>query len=297
MSRRPRPTARCEDRGAEAPSTRRALPCAYSVATWSARARASSAGAIAASDATALPQCARRRQPSTMMMPRRASSTITCERDVHVERLQDRADVHLDRTFGQSKVAADQLVGLALRQQPHDVALPLREAQGTSAHGRRRPRAAAAAVARHVPPPASTVRSASSTPQASPVLAMKPARAGAERGADGRAVVRGRSTTIGSRGHRGATRPAGRAMRPGSAGRAAPARSPDARERGERLVAVVRRQTSIGRGALQGMCRSASCMSGSSSITSISDFALPRLAARHRDSRRILRGSRTSPNL
>ena len=138
--RRARPAARstnAQERRAEQHRTRRAMPAGIELRHL--------VGVRAGSAATARargrqPRCAATRagqlrasaRPTSM--PRLASSTIDLRARVHVERLQDRAHVDLHRALRQAKVAADHLVGLALREQQHHVALPFRESEHLDRH-------------------------------------------------------------------------------------------------------------------------------------------------------------------
>src|SRR4030095_13799714 len=102
---------------------------AYSVATWSARARASSSGAIAAR----LPIWSRLATSDECFhadsAPRERGDRLGAR--FHVEPLQNRADVHFDGALRQLEVAANELVGLALHEQRQDIRLARREAERT----------------------------------------------------------------------------------------------------------------------------------------------------------------------
>ena len=69
-----------------------------------------------------------------MPAPREFGHRLRARRDV--QRLQDRADVDLDGALGQAEVAADELVGLALREQPQHVGLARRQSQRGRADAR-----------------------------------------------------------------------------------------------------------------------------------------------------------------
>src|SRR5690242_1618277 len=124
----------------------------YSVATWSTCARSISAGGIAASGESANTFAASMRVGRQRVDDGAAARQLgdrLCA-GAHVERLEDRTDVHLHRTFRQPKVATDQLVGLALYEQPKNIGLPVREPERLpgEAPDRRRERRE---VRRHAP--------------------------------------------------------------------------------------------------------------------------------------------------
>src|SRR4029453_6023470 len=101
---------------------------AYSVATWSARARASSSGAIAARlriwSCLATGECFH--ADST---PRERGDRLGAR--FHVEPLQNRTDVYFEGRPRQLEIAADELVRFALHEQRQDIRLARREAERT----------------------------------------------------------------------------------------------------------------------------------------------------------------------
>ena len=217
---------------------------AKTLRTRSARARSISAGGtddsgdITASAKTALSAFCERvhRDGAAAQLDDRLRTRM------HVQCPENRADVHLDRSFGQAEIAADQLVRLSLREELQHFGLPLRETEALrwNVGG---VRAAVCYVDGDAAPAAEHGANGVEQRVGARCFGDVAARAGRERGAHRRAIMRGRQHD--DRHARIIEAKLGEQIKPPRAGKGEVEENERAigiaRERGQRLVTIGRR--------------------------------------------------------